>query len=302
VTHKVYQHHQGTVIDSIEGVDVIACETCGFKHVIPLPSQEELDALYAKDYYSSEKPQYLADSEEDLLWWEMTYTEYFRLFEAYLSKNTARVLEIGSGPGFFLKCGKQLGWDVIGIEPSQQAYAYSQQFGVNVVHDFFNEESAKQLGKFDLIFMDTFLEHIPDPIGTIALCRSLLNPNGMLCIISPNDYNPLQKILREEADYPPWWVVPKHHLNYFDFASIQNLLKIQGFRVDETLGSFPMEFFLMCGDDYVGDSKLGRTVHRKRKSFEQLMLKSDPELLRAFYRWLGKQGLGRSFVVLATVS
>ncbi len=291
--------HEGPVIDTVDDINVIDCNTCGFKHVTPLPSEEELNAFYEKEYYNKDKPQYLRDSEEDAEWWEMTYAEYFHLFENYCSKETAKVLEIGSGPGLFLKCGKERGWNLTGIEPSKQAFEYSLQFGAPVINAFFSEESAQTLGTFDIIFMDTLLEHIADPIALIQLAKSILNKKGLLCIISPNDYNPLQKILREKKNYAPWWVVPHHHLNYFDFQSIQNLLTSQGFTIKEKLGTFPIEFFLLCGDNYIGNRQLGREVHAKRKQFEKNLMESNPELLKAFYQSLGKQGVGRSFVVLA---
>ncbi|CCB91277.1 putative SAM-dependent methyltransferase [Waddlia chondrophila 2032/99] len=291
--------HQGNVIDTIDGIDVIECTVCGFKHVNPLPSQEELETLYKKEYYSLDKPQYLKDSEEDQEWWEMTYRQYFHLFDKHLKKEAPSLFEIGSGPGFFLKVGKEHGWDVLGIEPSKQAVAFSKQFDVPVIHDFFHEETAKKLGTFDLIFMDTLLEHVPNPSSMIALCSSLLNPGGLLCVISPNDYNPLQKILRNQKNYPPWWIVPRHHLNYFDFTSIQSLFKQHQLQVVESLGTFPMEFFLLCDDNYIENHALGREVHGKRKTLEKLMLANNPKLLESFYQWLGMQGLGRSFVVIA---
>ena len=291
--------HSGEIIDTVDGIHVIECASCGFKHVLPLPSQEELDALYQEEYYSSEKPQYLKHTEEDQSWWEMTYRQYFDLFDKHLQKESPRLLEIGSGPGIFLKVGKERGWDVLGIEPSQQAIASSDQFDVPVVHDFFSAESVENLGTFDLIFMDTLLEHVPDPASTIDLCQSILNPGGLLCVISPNDYNPLQQILRENAQFSPWWVVPSHHLNYFNFDSIKALLERHHLHVVESQGTFPMEFFLLCGDNYVGNGPLGRELHGKRKAFEKLMLSSNPGLLERLYQWLGTQGLGRSFLIIA---
>lgn len=291
--------HDGPVVDTVDQIQIIDCESCGFKHVSPLPTEEALNPLYKKEYYDKEKPQYINDSEEDIEWWQITYREYFHLFEKYLTKESAKVLEVGSGPGLFLKCGKENGWDVTGIEPSKQAYDYSLQFGAPVINDFFSKESVEKLGTFDIIFMDTLLEHVPDPIAIIQLAKSILNKGGLLCIISPNDYNPLQKILREHQNYSPWWVVPHHHLNYFDFQSVQKLLNRQGFTIREKLGTFPMEFFLLCGDNYIGKRKLGREVHNKRKIFEKTLNVSNPELLRVFYQSLGDQGLGRSFVILA---
>jgi SAM-dependent methyltransferase len=49
-----------------------------------------------------------------------------------------RVLNIGSGPGFFLTHGKSRGWSGVGIEPSKQAGAYSRDMGLEIVEDFFD--------------------------------------------------------------------------------------------------------------------------------------------------------------------
>ena len=302
IKHFVYSptgvEHYGEVIDTKEGFDVIECEVCGFKHIIPIPTPEELDELYKEEFYSTEKPRYFKDTEEDLEWWEMSYCNYYQIFEEYCPKGSRRLLEIGSGPGYFLKCGKELGWDVLGFEPSKQACEYSQKFNVKVVNDFFSERNADKYGKFDVMYMNTVIEHLPDPISLIKTTKSVLNPNGIVCIISPNDYNPLQNILRKDLGYEPWWVVPRHHINYFDFKSIKKLLERLRFEIVESIGTFPMEFFLLSGDNYVGNDELGRKCHFKRKMFEGNMYKYGSEYLSLIYKFLAKQGIGREFVVI----
>ncbi|NIA23059.1 MAG: methyltransferase domain-containing protein [Proteobacteria bacterium] len=295
---KKWQNHTGPILDSVKGFDVIECEVCGFKHIIPIPTPEELEKLYEEEFYSTEKPNYFKDTEEDLEWWETTYRNYYQLFEKYCPKESRRLLEIGSGPGYFLKCGKELGWDVLGFEPSKQAYEYSQKFGISVVNEFFSENNADKYGKFDVVYMNTVIEHLPDPISLIKATKIVLNPNGIVCIIAPNDYNLLQNILRENLGYEPWWVVPHHHINYFDFKSIKKLLERLGFEIVESTGTFPMEFFLLSGDNYVGDDKLGRECHFKRKIFEANMYKYGREQLNMIYKALAKQGIGREFVVV----
>ncbi len=305
IKHFIYPptgvEHYGEVVDSKDGFDVIECKICGFKHVIPIPTPEELDKLYKDKFYSTEKPRYFKDVEEDLEWWELTYHYYYELFEKYCPKGNRRLLEIGSGPGYFLKCGKEHGWDVLGFEPSRQAYEYSQKFGVKVINDFFSERNADKYGKFDVVYMNTVIEHLPDPISLIKIAKSVLNPKGVICIISPNDYNPLQNILREKLGYEPWWVAPPQHINYFDFESIKKLLERLGFEVVESTGTFPMEFFLLSGDNYVGNDKLGRKCHLKRKTFEGNMYKYGSKQLNLIYKFLAKQGIGREFVVIGTV-
>ena len=302
IKHYIYPptgvEHYGGTIDSKDGFDVIECETCGFKHVVPIPTPEELNKLYKEEFYSTEKPTYFKSTEEDLEWWELTYRNYYQLFDKYYTKKDRKLLEIGSGPGYFLKCGKEMGWEVIGIEPSKQAFEYSQKFGVKVINRFFDEKSIKEYGKFDVIYMNTVIEHLPDPISIIKIAKNILKSKGIICIISPNDYNPLQNILRENLSYNPWWVAPPQHINYFDFKSIKNILERLGFEIIESIATFPMEFFLLSGDNYVGNDKLGRKCHFKRKAFEINMYKYGNKHLNMIYKSLANNGIGREFVVI----
>lgn len=302
IKHYIYPptgvEHYGEVIDSKDGFDVIECKTCGFKHVIPIPTSEELDKLYKEEFYSTEKPTYFKSTEEDLEWWEMTYRNYYEMFEKYCSKRDRRLLEIGSGPGYFLKTGKEMDWDVLGFEPSNQAFEYSQKFGVKVINKFFDEKSIKEYGKFNVIYMNTVIEHLPDPVSIIKIAKNTLESNGIICIISPNDYNPLQNILRNNLGYNPWWVAPPQHINYFNFKSIKNILKRLGFEIVESTGTFPMEFFLLSGDNYVGNDKLGRKCHFKRKAFEINMYKYGNTHLNSIYKCLAGNGIGREFMII----
>ena len=64
--------------------------------------------------------------------------------------------------------------------------------------------------------------------------------------------------------------------------------------------SFPMEAFLMMGEDYTGDPVLGRACHNRRKKFDLAFEAAGlKETRRAFYRALAEAGLGREAVVIA---
>jgi len=95
--------HHGKKIDEKDNFTVIECEYCGFTHVIPIPEQEELEKLYEDEYYSSEKPLCFKQTEEDRGWWELHYNIYYELIEKNLDSNSKKLLDIGSGPGLFLK-------------------------------------------------------------------------------------------------------------------------------------------------------------------------------------------------------
>ena len=47
---KEWQTHKGPLLDSVNGFDVMECETCGFKHVVAIPSLEQLEKVYSEEY------------------------------------------------------------------------------------------------------------------------------------------------------------------------------------------------------------------------------------------------------------
>lgn len=291
------KEHKGRVLDVKNNYEVIDCISCGFKHVTPIPSDKELEEFYGKEFYSHVKPKYFSDYEEDLDWWMATYRNHYALLSGHTSGR--RLLDIGSGPGYFLKCGKDLGWEVLGFEPSKDAAEYSRKLGVEVVNDFFSESAIEKYGKFDVIYMKTVIEHVPHPEELLRAAKKALVPGGLLCIISPNDYNPLQNILRENLNFDPWWVSPPQHLNYFDFKSISETLIKQGLKIVDSFGNFPMEFFLLSGINYIGDAKVGRGCQLRRKTFESNMYANNPQLLNDIYRSFGAKGIGREFIIIA---
>ena len=295
-----WKEHAGAVLDTREGFEVLDCESCGFKHVVPLPSPAELDEVYTHEFYSRDKPLYLERRREDREWWDLVYSDRYETIEELLGSSEGRILDIGSGAGFFLAHGRQRGWETLGIEPSRQAAAHARELGVEVVEGLLNAELARDIGNFDAVHMSQVLEHIPDPCAALELVHSLLRPGGLVCLTVPNDYSPLQFALREARGFDPWWVAPPHHLNYFDTASLRRLVESRGFEPLREEGSFPMELFLLMGDNYIGDDSLGRACHAKRKSLEQTLHAAGlASLKRELYRRLGELGLGRELVLIA---
>jgi SAM-dependent methyltransferase len=290
----------GPTLDRINDFDVIDCRSCGWVHVFPTPTQDELASLYRSHYYGTEKPLYIERYEEDRAWWEMTYADRYDSFESFLPPDRRRLLDVGSGPGLFLLAGRARGWTTLGVEPAQQPAAHSRGLGLEIVEEFLTEDLATQLGRFDVVHMSEVLEHIPDPRAFVALAAGMLNPGGLVCIVVPNDYNPLQRVLREQDGYAPWWVAPPHHLNYFTPASLQSLLERSGLEVLVAEATFPIELFLLFGDNYVGNDALGRQCHGKRKRLEVMLQRAgQTDLRRRLYRALAKEGVGREIMIVA---
>lgn len=292
--------HEGRLIDQVKGVDIIDCEQCGFIHVNPVPTVEELIATYRHDYYEKEKPLSLTRYMEDEAWYQVQYSDRYDTFEEFLHGKKGRILDAGCGPGLFLKCGKERGWDTLGVEPSTQAAEKARSFGIDTIEDFFSIELAKTLDKFDAVHSSLCLEHIPDPTSFIQAINLATKPGGLICITAPNDYNPFQHCLREVEGFEPWWVVPSHHLNYFTPDSLRKLLENNGYEIVLRENTFPIDMFLLMGDNYVGQDQLGRACHKKRIRFELNLHKAGMnELKRKLYRAFTELGLGREVVLYA---
>lgn len=294
-----WRNHRGARLATCKGHDVIACEICGFSHIVPLPAPEALEREYRENYYGEEKPTYLAHAGEDQDWAKLAQTDRLEALARLLPANRRRLLDVGSGPGFFVKTAVEQGWRAEGIEPSRQAVAHARSMGLAITEGFFGAESAKKLGRFDAVHMNNMLEHVPDPVDLIVAARDLLEPGGVLCVGVPNDFSPLQSAAAASG-MAQWWVAPLHHLNYFDFDSLTRVLQRLGLRVAERHTSFPMEAFLLMGEDYTADPALGRACHNRRKRFDLALEHAGlGQLRRSFYGALAGLGLGREAVVIA---
>jgi hypothetical protein len=131
--------------------------------------------------------------------------------------------------------------------------------------------------------------------------RKVLNPGGVVCIEVPNDFNPLQAAVRDRYGKAAWWVAYPAHLNYFSFDSLERLLARTGFEPIRREATYPMEWFLLQGVDYIGRDEAGRECHQQRMTFENNLEHSGlADLRKDFGRWLASKGIGREAIVFAT--
>lgn len=298
-TMIAWQAHEGPRLTQAQGYDIIHCTVCGFRHVVPLPEPGNAASQYRTDYYGNEKPTFIARAADDQAWAELAQIDRLELMERLLGPQRRRLLDVGAGPGYFLKTAEARGWRALGVEPSRQAAAHARSLGLEVVEGFFDAETAGGLGHFDAVHLNNVLEHVANPISILAMADVLLERGGVLCVGVPNDFSPLQ-IAAHAAGSREWWLAPPHHLNYFDFDSLAQLVGRFGFRVAQRMTSFPMEAFLLMGDDYTDDPSIGRVCHERRKRLDLALEAAGlRETRRSFYAALAQAGLGREAVIVA---
>ena len=270
-----------------DNIKVVECIDCGFIHHFPSPTQEELDVFY-KDYFEESTP-------------SPNFNDKFESFVEYIGgEPDKRILDVGAWDGDFLELFKNIKWERVGIEPNRKKRDLLESMGIIVFDELFQKIDYSKLGKFDAINFSFVLEHVLYPKDILQITfDKLLKSSGVICVEVPNDFNPLQDAIVESLNVPLYWL-DYSHINYFNVNSLEALIKSIGYEVLLKEVSFPVEFFALSGDNYIGNHKIGRIIHRKRLDFEENLVNAGlNNVKRKIYQTLAEINIGRSIMIFA---
>lgn len=287
--------HEGEVIDLANGYEILNCTNCGFIHAVVT---KEID-FYTSHYYDEEKPDYITSNESETEWWDQTYGDRIDYADELAGEELKNWIDIGTGPGLFLDAAKKRNKRILGIEPSRQAAEHATSKGHEVINGYFDNEMSEKMESFDAAHFSEVLEHIENPRDFLNNVRNIVRKDGLIVITVPNDYNIIQEIFVNETGKVKWWLAPPFHLNYFSHESLERLVESCGFEVLKSTSMFPIDIFLLMGDDYIGNDVKGKEAHQRRKNFEMLLGKKNKHLFRKIYQEFAKIGIGREIVLYA---
>ncbi|CAN7474630.1 methyltransferase domain-containing protein [Caballeronia sp. LjRoot34] len=103
----------------------------------------------------------------------------------YRLPSDGKALELGCSHGSFVALMQMAGFDASGVEMSPWVVHFAQKaFGVPVsLGPIENLDMVP--GSLDVIVAMDVLEHLPDPVATMARCLELLKPDGLLLVQTP---------------------------------------------------------------------------------------------------------------------
>lgn len=274
----------------------------------PRPTPDALAAYYRDKYFGADHgqtPYAHGYTAEEL--------EHKRLqpaeTEHIWGRPPGRMLEVGVGEGFSLDYFASRGWEVVGMDFTDdglQAFfpALADKLLLGDAFELLDQAIARG-DQYDLVICNNVLEHVIDPVGLLKRLHALMRPEGLVRIAAPNDNSWLQaEIVRRGHADPMFWVAAPDHLNYFNTDTLPKAMAATGWTVTDHLSEFPVDLFLLNPDtNYMRARPLGRNCHFVRIAFEMgLWRERGVEGVVAFRRGCVQAGIGRNQVLYARVA
>lgn len=290
---------------------VINCKSCGYWHVYPVPSKEELNMYYENKYYkvlNTNENRSMTDKKNDPDgFYAIYYEDKLRHINNLLSNKLPRtIIDIGAGYGDFLYFMKKKGWSVQGIEPSREAFDFFRDKNLNIHLGSFEELLDMGFQKSSVVTLNNVLEHVREPEKVVLEIKEyLLDVEGILSIAVPNDFNIFQELqmkttLKDNTEKQYYWLSSLDHLNYWSHETIQTFLNRLGFEIKKITSTFPIDIFPLMGEDYVNHPEIGRKTHLKQVQFEKILHSTKSHDFKdALYSSFAKLGIGRLTLVYA---
>ena len=117
------------------------------------------------------------------------FRDYANDLVAKLGNNKVfAALDIGSSDGSLLKCLKDKGLSVLGIEPADEIANIAKRNGVDTIVDYFNKETAElvndKYGQFDIVTINNLFANIDNVDEFVESIKIVLSKNGVIVIES----------------------------------------------------------------------------------------------------------------------
>ncbi|KMO30594.1 methyltransferase type 11 [Methylobacterium variabile] len=162
----------------------VACTGCGLIRTDPMPTAAELEAYYASAYRAAYQFALGRRPPRHHLNRSRREAAFRAELLAPALRPGARVLDFGSGSGEFLAAARARGCAVTGVEPGRSYATYARaEHGARVL-DRLDALPADEV--FDVVTVHHVLEHLRDPVDTLARLADRLAPEGVLYAAVPN--------------------------------------------------------------------------------------------------------------------
>mgnify|MGYP002395054744 CR=1 FL=1 len=211
---------------SKEPFSVKECTNCSFRFTANPPSAESAGAYYETEDYIEH-----SDNAKGLInkLYHMARRQMLKYKLRLVAKHAEgkKLLDIGSGSGYFLNTMKTAGYDVNGVEISDKAVELCQSnFGIKAYSpdDFLADKIP---GKIDVASMWHVFEHVYSYEEYFKLIHEKLNDAGTSFVAMPNH------LCLDETIYGKYWAAydTPRHLWHFTPITFKKFAEDRGFEL-----------------------------------------------------------------------
>jgi 2-polyprenyl-3-methyl-5-hydroxy-6-metoxy-1,4-benzoquinol methylase len=197
------------------------CTGCGLIHSYPIPTKEELDAYYSKQYRSDYKGAYTPQRKHTLRYSRSAMHRIKQLLQ--FAQKGQKLLDVGSGSGEFIYAASLSGFDAYGLEPHEGYSAYTRNtFGTSVITAPL-EKADIAPESYDIITLNHVLEHLHHPLTSLSYLNRWLKVGGLLAVEVPNI---------ETTQHSPTNRFHYAHIYNFNHDTLKAVLEKSGFTVE----------------------------------------------------------------------
>lgn len=217
-------HREGKGVET----HVVRCIDCKAVYQQPtlIPESNPYSEYSGKEYFQSHQSQS-----------KILNGEALAAFAETVLGEPGRMLELGCGRGELLRGAANRGWQVRGVEMTEDFAQSARSQGVEV--EVAPIETCKSLGEvYDVVLLAAVLEHLYNPVKTLEQIREALRPGGLVFIDVPNEGSLTTRVgnaymrLRGKD-----WVInlsptfPPFHVVGFSPSSLRRVLDSSGFQL-----------------------------------------------------------------------
>jgi SAM-dependent methyltransferase len=189
---------------------VVLCSSCG---TAQLDYTVPKETMFADHTYLSGMTKTLSDHFRGVA------QEVDRRF--FSSRPGKAMLDIGSNDGTQLQHYRELGYDILGVEPAKLPSDIANAAGLTTLRAFFNAEVARSLGrKFQVINASGVFFHLEELHSVTDGIRESLAPDGVFVI----QFLYMKRIVENDA----FDQIYHEHLLYYNVRTLDRLLRRHG--------------------------------------------------------------------------
>lgn len=158
----------------------------------------------------------------------LTYKDIFKRIERYKLTEFDRILEIGSGSGYFVKfaSAKYPNATISALEFDQRLHETIRRNAPSVEISSQNAEKFNFSCKFDLVVSTHVIEHLFNPSEMISCIFEHMSEDGV-CIITTPNLNSVGHMLHKES----WNGIRDDHVSLMTLDQLRQNMESAGFEV-----------------------------------------------------------------------